>query len=114
MYSSVPYFEWMRKNKNYRENISSIFENDNSFIWSIMNRKNTQILFRNFLKRKNRMHKFLVHLIDFEITLRLFLSLIDRNEEVIVKSDSLEKEEKLKIKINLESYKKFISDNNSF
>ena len=96
-YSSVPYFEWMRENKEYRDLIEDIVFNDSSLLWSILDKNSTQLFFRRFFERKNHDHKFLIHILDLEIILRLFYSLKIDKKSIKIVSEILNKEWNLPI-----------------
>jgi asparagine synthetase B (glutamine-hydrolysing) len=83
-YTAVPYFEWMREEGSYRSLINNLLNNDNCLIWNLMNVEATRKLFNDFFIRKNHLHKFLNHIIDLEITLRLFYSIKDSDDEIIL------------------------------
>jgi len=100
-YSSVPYFEWMRKRGSYYEMILDLLC-DEAIIWNILDKTKTMKLFNDFIRRKNHLHKFILHIIDLEITLRLFFALKEDSEEIELVSDAFKTKKSFLLKLSLE------------
>ncbi len=101
-YSAVPFFEWIRNKGKYYEFLNDIFQDEKCIVWNFLKQKETLQFFNNFVKRKNHMHKFLIHIVDLELILRMFFSLREINENVCF-IDSKNR----KIKCNIKVSKKF-------
>ncbi|MBK5113288.1 MAG: hypothetical protein KGD59_02120 [Candidatus Heimdallarchaeota archaeon] len=106
-YSSVPYFEWLRKRNHYYNFVLDILSDD-AIIWNILDRENTMKFFHNFIKRKNHMHKFILHIVDLEIILRLFFALKEDDEKIVLVNDSNKKYKEFKLKPSLEYLKDIV------
>ena len=109
-YSSVPYFEWMRKRESYYEMILDLLS-DEAIIWNILDKENTMKLFNDFIKRKNHLHKFILHIIDLEITLRLFFTLKEDSEKIDLVSDANKTEKSFQLKLSLDHLKPIVKNN---
>ncbi len=109
-YSSVPYFEWIRKRGSYYEMIIDLLS-DEAIIWNILDKANTMKLFNDFIKRKNHLHKFILHIIDLEITLRLFFALKEDSEEIALVSDAFKTKKCFQLKLSLEQLKPIVKNN---
>lgn len=109
-YSSVPYFEWMRKQESYYEMILDLLS-DEAIIWNILDKAKTMKLFNDFIKRKNHLHKFILHIIDLEITLRLFFALKEDSEKITLVSDAFKTEKSFQLKLSLEHLKPIVKNN---
>jgi hypothetical protein len=105
-YSPVPYFEWMREKGSYRKLVESILEDNNSIIWNILDANLTRKLFTDFFKRKNHLHKHLNHIIDLELILRLFYSVKDNEDEIILVDHTTGEKRTFEVNISLENAKK--------
>lgn len=100
-YMAIPLEEWM-KNKQYQETfIDPLIFNEDSIIWTIIDKKKTQKMFREFDKHKNHLEKFLMHIIDLELTFRTFYSITDIKTITTV-SDFFDKNDSYDLKINLD------------
>ena len=109
-YSSVPYFEWMRKRESYYEMILDLLSDD-AIIWNILDKANTMKLFNDFIKRKNHLHKFILHIIDLEITLRLFFALKEDSEKIDLVSNAFKTEKSFQLKLSLNHLKPIVKNN---
>ena len=109
-YSSVPYFEWMRKRESYYEMILDLLS-DEAIIWNILDKAKTMKLFHDFIKRKNHLHKFILHIIDLEITLRLFFALKEDSEKIVLVSEAFKTEKSFQLKLSLDHLKPIVKNN---
>ena len=98
-YSAVPFFEWIRNKGRYYDFLNDILQDENCIIWNFLKQEETYQFFDNFVKRKNHLHKFLIHIIDLELILRMFYSLRDTNENICF-IDSKNKKVKCHIKVS--------------
>ncbi|MGC9780273.1 MAG: 7-cyano-7-deazaguanine synthase [Candidatus Heimdallarchaeota archaeon] len=104
IYSTLPYNEWLRNKNEYYNMIRDIFD-ENSLIWNILDRTNTMKLFADFLNRKNHLHKFIMHIVDLEIILRLFYIKFDIKGDIKMISSSLSDRKDFYINLNFNKYK---------
>jgi len=95
----VPFFEWIRNKGRYYDFLNDILQDENCIIWNFLKQEETYKFFDNFVKRKNHLHKFLIHIIDLELILRMFYSLRDTNENICF-IDSKNKKVKCHIKVS--------------
>ena len=98
--AAYPRPSWFDKTSPYRKFLTEIIEEDKAIIWSILNKENTCKLFYDLFNNKNNLGLLLAHIIDLELTLRIFLS-INPPEKITFYSKILDKEINTKIKLDL-------------
>ncbi|MFW9853214.1 MAG: asparagine synthase-related protein [Candidatus Thorarchaeota archaeon] len=98
--AAYPRPSWFDKTSPYRKFLTEIIDDDNAIIWLILKKENTRKLFYDLFNNKNNLGLLLAHIIDLELTLRIFLS-INPPEKITFYSKILDKEIKTKIKLDL-------------
>jgi len=95
--SSSPIYKWTKKDSPYYKFIHEILENDNSFIWNILNREIVSKLYADLFAQKNHLELFLSAFIDLEIVMRLFYG-IHKPEKLVLESINLKIKREIKPK----------------
>ncbi len=98
--AAYPRPSWFDKKSPYRKFLNEIIDDENAIIWTILNKENTRKLFYDLFNNKNNLGLLLAHIIDLELTLRIFLS-INPPEEISFYSKILDKEILSKINLDL-------------
>jgi asparagine synthetase B (glutamine-hydrolysing) len=98
--AAYPRPSWFHETSPYRKFLTEIIDDENAMIWSILNKENTRKLFYDLFNNKNNLGLLLAHIIDLELTLRIFLS-INPPEEISFYSKTLDKEIHSKINLDL-------------
>jgi len=95
--SSSPIYKWAKKDSPYYKFIYEILENDNSFIWNILNKDVVNKLYADLFAQKNHLELFLSAFIDLEIVMRLFYG-IHIPEKLVLESFNLRIKEEIEPK----------------
>ena len=98
--AAYPRPSWFDKTSPYRSFLTEIIDDENAIIWSILDKENTRKLFFDLFNNKNNLGLLLAHIIDLELTLRIFLS-INPPKEISFYSKTLDKEILTEIKLDL-------------
>lgn len=104
-YMAIPLKKWMKEEQYQETFIAPLIFNEDSIIWSIIDKEKTQQMFKDFYNHKNHLEKFLMHIIDLELTFRTFYSITEL-ETVTVISDFFDKNISFDLKINLDCIRK--------
>jgi asparagine synthetase B (glutamine-hydrolysing) len=95
--SSSPIYMWTDKESLYYKFINNILEDENCFIWNILNKEGVRKCYDDLFNRKSHLELFLSAFIDLEIVMRLFYGL-EKPEKAILESDNL----KIKQEVNIQ------------